>query len=111
MLKGPHAPPRNFTVGIITSRVLLFSWSPPAEENRNGVITGYTLTCEPDIDAIPAVFVTEGNHTVGGFTPATQYNCSVYASTNGGDGPPAVTLITTPEDGWYNNYFKYLRVY
>ena len=80
---------------------LRFSWNPPPEETQNGVITTYTLTCEPEetLPNLPATYTTAGTYIIGGFNAATVYNCSVFAATAGGNGPPALQMITTPDDG------------
>ena len=80
---------------------LRFSWSPPPEEAQNGVITSYTLTCQPEqlLTNLPVTYSVAGTYDISGFTPATVYNCSVYATTAGGNGPPALQFITTPDDG------------
>ena len=48
---------------------------------------------------ITAVYPAAGNYNHSGFRPTTMYNCSVYATTIGGRGPPAIQLITMPDDG------------
>ena len=77
------------------------SWSPPPLEAQNGIITAYIFTCQPEenLEALPATYPITGNYFITGFTPATTYNCLVYATTAGGSGPPATQDITLLDDG------------
>ena len=77
---------------------LEFSWSPPAEENRNGFITGYTLSCQPPSEQLPADFSDTGEQTLDGFIPGTEYICSIAASTSVGIGPQMSTMGSTEDD-------------
>ena len=45
------------------------------------------------------VFAAAGSYTLNGLSPATQYNCSVFASTSHGGGPTTTIEFTTPDDG------------
>ena len=36
---------------------------------------------------------------MGGFTPATSYNCSIFASNSQGSGPATYMMVTTADDG------------
>ena len=95
----PSGPPQHFQVNITGSRTVELSWSAPIEEDQNGVITSYYLSCEPELNGLPAVLENPGSYPFTGLTPATEYNCIVYASTAVGDGPSMVTSFTTLEDG------------
>ena len=88
-------------VAVTSPYILRFSWEPPPVEAQNGVITAYTLTCQPDESGVnlPATYTGTGPYTISGFSAGTVYNCSVYASTAGGNGPPALQTIITPDDG------------
>ena len=100
-------------VAIASPYSLSFSWNPPPAETQNGVITSYTLTCQPDESVLnlPATYTGTGPYTITDFSAGSVYNCSVYASTAGGSGPPALQSITTPDDGnWIsisNLHFDY----
>ena len=92
--------PLDFSVIPTSPRSLEFSWNPPSDTERNGIITGYTLSCQPNVEGLPQVYPSAGTYTVDGvYTPAAQYNCSVFASNSAGNGPPAYEVQTTPEDG------------
>ena len=95
---APTGTPQDFTITPAGPRNLTFSWNPPAEEHRNGVITGYTLSCQPAAEGFPRTFATSGSYTLDGFTPATLYQCFLYASTSGGSGPAAFEQVTTLDD-------------
>lgn len=88
-------------VTVTSPYSLSFSWNPPPEETQNGIITAYTLICEPqaELPTFPVTYMTTGTYVITGFSAATAYSCSVYAATVGGNGPPAIENITTPDDG------------
>ena len=96
----PSGAPLDFTVSV-NRTTLECSWGPLAENERNGVITSYTLTCLVD-DVM--VFNEELSPSVGMFSidfysPNTTYTCSIYASTNSGDGPSSTGVTVTTTDG------------
>jgi len=75
---APDGPPQNF---IVTSsagaRNVTFSWSPPAPTLRNGIITGYSLSCVPERvgeSTVSMGYTQTGTFTLEGFAPATTYN-------------------------------------
>ena len=43
-------------------------------------------------------YTAAGTFTLGGFTPATSYNCSIFAIISGGSGPVAYIIVTTLDD-------------
>ncbi len=77
------------------------SWGPPPLETQNGIITAYNLTCQPEglVADLLAVYPAAGNYSLSGFSPATTYNCTVFAVTAGGSGPPATQAVTLFDDG------------
>ena len=95
------APPQNFTV-TPRERKMTFSWSLPASTLQHGMITGYFLSCVPvnGGSSISMQYtVPAGTFTLGGFTPATSYNCSISASNSQGTGPATYMIVTIPDDG------------
>ena len=81
---------------------MTFSWSPPAPTLRNGVITGYSLSCVPEAggeNSITMQYTAAGTFTLGRLTPATSYNCSISASNILGSGPAVYVVVTTLNDG------------
>jgi hypothetical protein len=79
-----------------------FSWAPPREEDRNGMIISYTInitetgsgaTIQRTVSA-PLTTI-----TVSSLSPFTAYFCSIAASTVAGIGPFGTFLmVNTPED-------------
>ena len=80
---------------------MTFSWSPPAPTERNGVITGYSLSCVSEVggerSSITMQYTAAGTFTLRGFTPFTSYNCSISASNSRGSGPMIFYINTTLE--------------
>ena len=78
--------------------MVFFSWQPPPPDQQNGVITRYDIACNPSSGSGEPVNGMSGgalNATVRMFTPATQYSCTITASTSAGTGPGStVTLVT-----------------
>ena len=74
---------------------------------RNGIIIAYTLICQPaeqpTAAALSANHPVAGNYSLSGLSPATTYNCSVFATTSGGNGPSALQAVTLLDDGINNN--------
>ena len=97
---APTGPPLNFTV-TPEARNMTFAWAPPNAAQRNGVITGYSLSCAPQtgMGSITMQYTQAGTSTLEGFTPATVYSCSIFASNRQGDGPVASRTIPTRDDG------------
>ncbi len=103
MLAGPNSPPTNFQIFAINPTSIQFDWSPPPEEDQNGIITSYVVICQPEAETVPAIlqtsYPTAGSYNISGFSPTITYNCSVYAVTAAGSGPAASQTITMPDDG------------
>ena len=83
---------------IAGQRQVNFSWSPPSLEDQNGIITDYTLSCSPSPSSLPLSFTQSGSFTVPGFSPNTEYSCSVVASNGLGPGPTSVIVFSTQKD-------------
>ena len=100
-------PPQNFTIRVISSQTLGFSWKPPSV--TNGVVLGYIVACRSTISGIPlpafplVVNVTEmeasqpQNGSLTDFFPGIPYNCSISALNVAGNGLPAYAVVTTTE--------------
>ena len=97
---APTGPPQSFTV-TPRARNMTFSWSPPASNLQHGMITGYFLSCVPANggNSISMQYTASGTFTLGGFAPATSYNCSIFASNSQGSGPATYMIVTTQDDG------------
>ena len=92
---------------------MTFSWSPLAPTERNGVITGYSLSCVPVAgggNTISMQYTAAGTFTLGGFTPATSYNCSISANNSQGRGPVSSMISTTLEACELTKILKRLAV-
>ena len=99
---GPSGAPQRFGARALGSRIILLSWSPPLEGERNGEIQGYFVLIEEEESG------TQYTHTVGQNStaylatmlhPYYNYNCSVAAFTLGGTGPFSdPVLVRTAED-------------
>ena len=96
---APTGPPLNF---IVTpgARSMTFSWAPPNATQRNGVITSYSLVCAPQtgVGSITMQYTQAGTFILEGFSPATTYICSIFASNSQGNGPVASMITSTLED-------------
>ena len=97
----PSGPPQEYAATNILSRTAQFSWHPPAVTEQNGMITSYTLACNPKQDGVASVteiYVNAGSHILGGFRPATEYNCTVFASNSISHSPEATTVTISAQD-------------
>ena len=78
--------------------MVFFSWQPPVQQN--GIITRYDIVCTLSSGSGVSVNgVSDGalNDTVGMFTPATRYSCTITASTSVGTGPGITVIVVTCE--------------
>ena len=83
---------------VFGERQVTFSWSPPAVTQHNGVIINYTLSCSPSPSTLPLSVSQAVPVTVTGFTPDTNYICSVTAHNGLGAGPAAQETFETQPD-------------
>ena len=96
----PSGSPQNLVVTAMSSRSLRLTWEPPFEENRNGIITGYTISITNEDGVAMEITATNTSAVVTNLRPFTTYTSSITASTSVGEGPPTATVSrTTPEDG------------
>ena len=109
LLTAPTAPPEAFNITVINTTALDLSWDAPPEDQRNGDITNYTLSCDEMVgdssllvDTIPFPLLVAETGSVSlvydGFRPGTPITCSVRASNFAGTGPPAIETVTTLEE-------------
>lgn len=94
-----------FAVSATGPTMLLFSWAPLDESLQNGMILNYSVICTPAPTHGSLLFDDEDKKTyseeVDGFTPATQYTCTIRAVSLDGLGPPATSQVTTPESSMF----------
>lgn len=98
---APSGFPQNFTGHAISADSIFLSWSPPAEEERNGVITHYTVTVTHTLTHETAQYNTSMDQiTLSHLDPFVGYACAVSASTAAGMGPLSnLALVQTLESG------------
>ena len=96
---APDGPPLNIQFELRGPDSVIFSWSPPLERLRNGIIAGYRISCVDDGRTRDPITENAGElsrmATVSGFTPATRYNCSLAARTSAGFGVNDTMVILT----------------
>jgi len=100
---APDAAPQSVMLEYDrdTPEMVFFSWQPPPPDQQNGVITRFDIVCTPSSGSGESVSGMNSdsalNATVGMFTPATQYSCTITASTNAGTGPGNTVAVVTCE--------------
>lgn len=97
--------PENFTATPTNSREIQFFWSSLAdidEADPSNMTLNYTLTCTPNIQGVTSevrmTYSEAGSHTLGGFRPTSEYNCSVFVSSSVGSGPSVSINVTTLDE-------------
>ena len=90
----PSGPSLNLTA-LVTQRTMSLVWSPPHVDDRNGIITSYTVMCSLADVIIHRSTTSETRLTVTGLEPFTNYTCSVSAATVVGSGPAVVKNVVT----------------
>jgi len=84
----PSGPPQALTATPSDAWTLILTWSPPAEEDRNGVIRGYRVNITEVTTGQAQMFETEELQlTVQSLHPHSSYYCGVAARTAIGLGP------------------------
>ena len=97
---APSGPPVNVHVSSLAPTSLRVEWSPPSEEERNGLITGYSVLLEWQAGQ-ELVNTSHTSHTFTELHPQTTYHCSIAAYTSAGMGPyynitATTATLTTP---------------
>ena len=98
---APSAAPIELSIVSQTSTSLTLSWAPLPPENRNGIITGYSINVTHNNTGNSMhLSSTEEFIIVESLSPYTVYLCSVAAQTAVGLGPYTPPLTArTDEDG------------
>ena len=101
---APSGFPQNFTGHAISADSIFLSWSPPAEEERNGVITHYTVYVTHTLTHQTTQYNTSMEQiTFSNLDPFVGYASAVSASTAAGTGPLSnLVLVQTLESGEKN---------
>ena len=95
--------PRMFRVTLRTTTSLSFSWQAPTV--TNGRLTGYNLSCQPELPAdipSPSIFTpgpTMNTAELGSLFPGVRYNCSIVAMNTAGSSDPVHAIGNTTETG------------
>ena len=94
-------PPQNFEAVPESSTSVTMTWTPPAIENQNGIITGYVINITAmNTQETFQLLVTNNTLYIDTLAPFTTYVCIIAAHTSVGLGPYSTALIvTTHEDG------------
>ena len=103
MVVGTFTAPENFTALPTNSREIQFSWSSLSdiEADSTSMNLSYTLTCSLYSSGVTSVMMTyneAGSHTLGGFQPASEYNCNVFAFNSVKSGPSTSINVTTSDE-------------
>lgn len=104
---APSGPPVDVVLNATDSHTLSISWHPPIDEQRNGIIRGYTVTLTEVDTGVTTVISSNSTQVVlQNLHPFFTYNCTVAASTII-LGPSSNTVtITMPEDGELHMYLS-----
>ena len=86
----------NFSASL-NNTVLSLMWEPVDEDEQNGDILSYTLTCSIGSDVAFELNVTATTEEIelGVYEADTTYSCEIYASNSVGNGPSATITVTT----------------
>ena len=102
----PSASPQIFVNTTYYPCNISLTWEPPAPEDRNGEIVGYSLTCWEICNITQFVLGTNETLISTATTfdllcliPNTYYNCTLSALTSIGEGPITSQLISTSFEG------------
>lgn len=98
---APSGPPEGVTVGDTLSTSFIVIWQPPANENQNGLILGYTVKIvDLSSNNETQIYVTETTLEVFDLMPFTQYEVAIAAHNAAGRGPFSVIItVETEESG------------
>ena len=93
---APTGAPVSFAA-TLNNTVLSLSWEPVDEDEQNGDILSYTLTCSIGSDVALELNLTATTEEIdlGVYEADATYSCEIYASNSAGDGPSATTTVTT----------------
>jgi hypothetical protein len=94
---APSGPPQNLML-TVDETSLTASWEPPLPEERNGVISSYTLNCSGGSEILELRLNPISTITLYDLGPNTQYMCEVAAWTSAGMGPFTDLISITTEE-------------
>lgn len=93
----------NFDISI-ENTVITFMWDPPAQEDRNGAIVSYFISCSIGSALQFELNITNNTQEIsmGVYETSSTYTCTISASNSAGEGPTASDTITTSgKQTWY----------
>ena len=96
-------PPRMFQITSVTTTNISLSWQAPTVTIGN--LTGYLLTCQPELTTgIPSPPTLSPGPTVNttvlpNLYPGVRYNCRIVANNSAGSSDPVYAVGTTTETG------------
>ena len=102
-ISEPDGAPQNVTGQSNNSTSILVKWDEVPADKQNGIITGYTITyksqTENDNDNV-TVGDSELEKELTNLKEYVNYNITVFASTEKGDGPASdpVIVVRTDQD-------------
>ena len=93
---APSGAPENFDASI-ENTVATFIWDPPAEDEQNGDIVSYFLSCNIGSTVQFQLNLTDSVEevAVGVYETSSTYTCTISASNSAGEGPTASDSFTT----------------
>lgn len=97
----PSGVPLHMMAEAISSNQILVRWEPPPFEERNGVITHYTMRLTEGLDTTQSITnrTSSLSMTIDGLRPNTEYIVEVRAHTQVGGGPfTEEFLVSTPPE-------------
>ena len=92
----PSGTPMNFDISI-ENTVITFTWDPPAEDERNGAIVYYFISCNIGSTLQFELNLTNTTEEIsmGVYETSSTYTCTISASNSAGEGPTTSDTITT----------------
>ena len=108
-MSEPDGAPQNVRGHNTSSTSISVSWEEVQSDLQNGIITGYNITYESQIENDKGVLLTGPNDrqaNLTGLKKFVNYNISVIAFTVKGDGPPTVIVVRTDQDSKLNYSLK-----
>ena len=117
LVSAPTGIPLNLSRTYSQNGAVVLHWSPPKAIERNGVITGYSVACEPSLSLV----LLHGNETnsilphtnvsLYGLVAETVYQCSVAAVGKEGIGPEASLQFSLSVDDGTGAVTEYTSVW
>ena len=81
---APSSSPLNVTVTVVNSVMISVTWSPPLEQDQNGIITTYIIRLYDTVNDQITLYEREAHHTqlvIDELHPYYVYNVSMAAET------------------------------